>query len=174
MHSHIFVVCASSKSVIYKHFQENANDPKNKIQWTGGISLSKAKGSVGGNQEGNCDDAITLIKNTAKAKAVVSAALADGTDSAACSKHWAIMAFDPTASSQEQLPLERFLAEGAVERAAIFGVDEAGTLSSRNGCMCKGVGPEIEILEYSDGRNKASDNAEQVLEFSVVKNLTEV
>lgn len=66
------------------------------------------------------------------------------------------MALSPVLVAQEQLPLDRFLAEGAAEQCSIFGLDGAVFLSTHELCTCETIGPELEVCHDNEGEDEAS------------------
>ncbi|TLD36140.1 hypothetical protein E2P81_ATG03029 [Venturia nashicola] len=116
--------------------------------------------------------ASSLVKNLTKATGVESLALVNKSDSPTCLQHGTVMALSPISLDHEQLPLERFLAEGAAEQCSIFGFDGfdgAVILSTHGMCTCKTVGPELELGHDSEGEDGASKVGVLILEDKCVE-----
>lgn len=78
------------------------------------------------------------------------------------------MASCPISHDPEQLPLERFLAEGATEQSSIFDLDGAGIVSTHDLCTCKTIGLELEVVDGSEGEYGASKIGRLVMEYNSV------
>lgn len=81
------------------------------------------------------------------------------------------MALCPISLDLEQLPLERFLAQGAPEQSSIFGLDGAGIVSTHDLCTCKTIGPELEVVDGSEGEDGGSKFGRLVMDYNSVENL---
>lgn len=81
------------------------------------------------------------------------------------------MALRPISLDQEQLPLERFLAEGTAERPSIFALDGAGTLFACILCRCRTIGPELETGHDSEGEDGASKVGVLMMDYNSVEQL---
>ncbi|KAE9964384.1 hypothetical protein BLS_008396 [Venturia inaequalis] len=112
-----------------------------------------------------------IRKDSIRAPAERILALVNDSGSSNCLHHGAVMALSPVLIDREQLPLERFLAEGTAEQCSIFVLDGAVILSTHELCTCETIGPELEVGHDSEGEDGASKVRVLLVEYNGLEEL---